>query len=200
MKKYKTAAGYLRAQGDRICADIYRIKSQDREQILAAAQAGQRTALNSLLPQLGLPCIEATEKPADGIERLMQMGSTEQQQAALKTCRRWLRNFFIPISSSVVVRSGPADWRVSYHVCGFRRDDHKVRVNMIVDVDEAERGAVSPHAIAEKIAGPEYCFHACSNIDHSVPESAKNQLFMSDEELYAADPQLKPRYLRRAAR
>jgi hypothetical protein len=88
----------------------------------------------------------------------------------------------------------------SYHVCGFRQDDHKVSVCMIVDANDLARGMDDPHAIAEKIAGPEYCFHACSNINQAVPDHVKNRLFVSAEELkelYAAVPRLRPQPRRR---
>jgi hypothetical protein len=92
----------------------------------------------------------------------------------------------------------------SYHVCGFRRDDTKTNVCMIVDSDYLMRGGDSPpHTIAEKIAGPEYCFHACCNIFQAVPDHVKNRLFVSAEgleELYTAVPELNPRRPRRAAR
>jgi hypothetical protein len=77
---------------------------------------------------------------------------------------------------------------------------------MIVDADYLTRGGRvedMPHTIAEKIAGPEYCFHACSNIFQAVPDHVKNRLFVSAEELkelYTAVPELNPRWPRRAAR
>lgn len=91
---------------------------------------------------------------------------------------------------------------VSYHVNGFRRDDHKANVSIIVDVDEKHYAMpeASPHAVAEKIAGPEYCFYSCFNINQPVPDGAKGRLFHSDEELYAAAPGLAPRTRRRAKR
>jgi hypothetical protein len=91
----------------------------------------------------------------------------------------------------------------NFEVCGFRRDDHKVRVCMIVDDTNLVRdGRDSPHRIAETIAGPEYCFHACSNInqDQVVPEHIKNRLFTTAdelEELYTAVPRLRPQPRRR---
>jgi hypothetical protein len=92
----------------------------------------------------------------------------------------------------------------NFEVCGFRRDDHTVKVCMIVDDTNLVRdGRDSPHRIAETIAGPEYCFHACSNINGAVPDHAKNRLFVSAEELeelYTAVPQLRPRQPRRRRR
>jgi hypothetical protein len=94
-------AGYLRSNGDALLCKVYR-PNQDRDHLIAAVQAGQRDILNNLLPQLGLACIEATEKPSDGIRRLMQMDGTEQELAALGACERWLKSFIIPISSSMI--------------------------------------------------------------------------------------------------
>ena len=84
----------------------------------------------------------------------------------------------------------------SYHVHGFKRDDHGVNVSVIVDGDISD----DKFEIAEAIAGPDYCLHASENISPtvSVPDAAKNRLFLSEEELFAAVPELKPR--RRAAR
>jgi hypothetical protein len=97
-----------------------------------------------------------------------------------------------------------AEIMTSYHVHGFRRDDHETRVCMIVDANQFMSGGDSPHTIAGKIAGPEYCFHACSNINQRVlvPDHLKNRLFTTADELkelYAAVPQLNPQP-RRAAR
>jgi hypothetical protein len=92
----------------------------------------------------------------------------------------------------------------NFEVCGFRRGGHGVNVCMIVDDTNLVRdGRNSPHTIAEKIAGPEYCFHACSNINGPVPDHVKNRLFTTAEEfeeLYTAVPQLRPRPRRRAGR
>ena len=79
----------------------------------------------------------------------------------------------------------------SYHVYGFRRDDYSVRISVIVDSDGGEA-----FKIAGAIAGPEYCLHASSNILHSVPDAAKNRLFMSDEELFATVPEMNPKQRR----
>ncbi len=105
-KKFKTVAGYLRCKGDQLRYKVCGLENQDRDQRWAKVYAGQRDILNNLLPQLGLACIEATEKPDDGIRRLAQMGGTEQQVAALAACQRWLKDFFLPISSSMRVTSG----------------------------------------------------------------------------------------------
>jgi hypothetical protein len=88
--------------------------------------------------------------------------------------------------------------KTSFHVYGVRRDDTKTHVCMIVDSDYPEGD--SPHTIAAKIAGPEYSFHASSNIFQAVPDHVKNRLFVSDEELYAAVPELNPRRRRSRAR
>ena len=196
MKKYKTVAGYLRSCGDRL---QYGKLPEDKDQRIAAVQAGQRDIINNLLPQIGLAHrIKPTEKPIDGVARLLAIGGTAQQVSALEACRRWLKNYVIVLGVTVIPQVKTAERLVSYHVRGFRRDDHKVNVSMIVDAEE-HAVEVSSHQVAEKIAGDGYCFHVCSNINELIPDSAKNRLFMSDEELYAAAPQLKPRDLRRAA-
>jgi hypothetical protein len=197
-KKYKTVAGYLRSCGESLS---YRKMPEDRDQHIAAVRAGQRDIINNLLPQIGITGrIEAAEKPSDGVERLLAMGGTAQQVSALEACRRWLKNYVIILSVSAIPQVKTAEGLVSYEVNGFRRGDTKSRVSMIVDQDPANSAIRSPHAIAEEIAGPEYCFHACSNINHWVPDSAKNRLFTSDEELYTAVPQLRPHQSRRSAR
>jgi hypothetical protein len=184
-KKYKTVAGYLRSCGERL---QYGKLPEDKDQRIAAVQAGQRDIINSLLPQIGLAQhIEATEKPIDGITRLLAQGGTEQQVAALETCRRWLKNYVIVLGVTAIPQVKTAQGLVSYHVCGFRRGDHNSRVSVIVDAEELSGNAF---AIAEKLAGPDYCFHASSNINELVPDGAKNKLFTSDEELYAVVPAL----------
>ena len=117
---------------------------------------------------------------------------------ALKSCLTWLCRPR-PISVGIAPQVKTAQGLVSYHVMGFRRDDTKSRVSIIVDAEEYDR-TVSPHEIAEKIAGPDYCFHASSNITHLVPDEATNRLFLSDEELYAVDPQSRPYDSRRKMR
>ena len=196
MKKYKTVAGYLRGCDERL---RYGNLPKDKDQRIAAVQAGQRDIINSLLPQLGLEHrIDANEKPIDGVTRSLAMGGTKQQVAALEACRRWLKNYVIVLSATVIPQVKTAQGLVSYHVCGFRRGDHKSRVSMIVDAEPSSPRR--PHAIAEDIAGSEYCFHACTNINSLVPDNAKNRLFASDEELYAAVPELTPPGRRCAAR
>ena len=44
--------------------------------------------------------------------------------------------------------------------------------------------------VTEKIAGPGYCFPTSQTVIRPVPDAAKNKLFMSDAELYAAAPEL----------
>ena len=179
-KKYKSVTGYLRGQS----------RNSDEN--------AERRIINHLLPQLGITAtIADDEPPYDGIKRLQQSTADAAQLKALKDCLKWLcRPRFVSAGVTVIPQVKTAEGLVSYHVNGFRRGDTKSRVSMIVDTEQYAGGA---HEMAEKIAGPEYCFHACTNINHLVPDSAKNRLFMSDEELYAADPQLRPRYLRRAA-
>jgi hypothetical protein len=102
-----------------------------------------------------------------------------------------LTGFVMILGASVVKPpSGPP----LYLVHGFHRQDHKRRVAMIVAKEE---GALSAHPIAERIAGPEFCFHASENISVPVPRECQGVLFEGDEQLYAQVPELRPRDLRR---
>jgi hypothetical protein len=77
----------------------------------------------------------------------------------------------------------------TYLVHGFHRQDHKQSVCMVVDLEDALRGAVSPHSIAGQIAGPEFCFHVSMNVSVVVPDEHKNVL-LTEPELYARVPEL----------
>jgi hypothetical protein len=101
-KKFKTVAGYLRSGGDLLlCRPSLPV---DKEQCIAEVRAGQRDILNNLFPQIGIgDRIGDAELPCEGVERLLKLGGNEQQVAALETCRRWLKNFIIPLSSTVTV-------------------------------------------------------------------------------------------------
>ena len=113
-KKFKTVAGYLRSCGERL---QYQEFPEDRDQHIAAVRAGQRNIINQLLPQIALAgCIEATEKPIDGVQRLLAMGGTAQQVAALEACRRWLKNYAIVLSVTAIPQIKTAEGLVSYHV------------------------------------------------------------------------------------
>ena len=74
---------------------------------------------------------------------------------------------------------------------GFSRADHSINVSLIVDVDSSDimRNDVRAR-VTEKIAGPGYCFPTSQTVIRPVPDVAKNKLFMSDAELYAAAPEL----------
>jgi len=102
MKKYKTVSGYLRSTEERILSKLPLDDGtqENRQRIVAAAQAGQREAINSLLPQIGITDhIVDAETPHDGVARLAAVdGKTVQQADALKACDRWLKNFCIPLS------------------------------------------------------------------------------------------------------
>jgi hypothetical protein len=107
-KKYKSVAGYLRAMGERI-----RFSGLPKEDGARwdAVHAKQRTVINSLLPQLGMTeLIGDTEALHEGVERLLNLNGNEVQASALEACRRWLKNFWMPVSSSVST-STPADFR-----------------------------------------------------------------------------------------
>lgn len=197
-KSFKTVSGYLRNAADHI---LFKLPASDgnaeehRRRLVAAAQTGQRNAINGLLPQVGITGrIGDAETPRDGVDRLLATdGMTAQQTDALKTCDRWLKNFIIPISATLVsVKSGDRPSTRTYLVHGFSRGDHKVRVSMLVDFDEREYGKTSPHDIAEA-AAPQFCFHASMNVDVVVPDDCKLRLFTSEAELHDAVPALKPR-------
>lgn len=190
-RKFKTVAGYLRSWGERLA----RVEpNSDAERAL------ERQIINNLLPQIGMSeTIVDGEMPRDGIARIRKLTTDPAKCKALDACRKWLGRMKI-ISVSVIPQVRTASGLVSYHVHGFRRGDTKTRVSVVVDADEHNAAGRSPHEIAEEIAGTEYCFHSCMNINALVPDGAKNRLFMSDDELYAAVPQLKPPSLRRATR
>jgi hypothetical protein len=108
-KKFKTVAGYLRSKAERI-----RESNLPKEQAAqrAAVYAGQRTAINNLLPQLGFSnLIGPTEAPHEGVERLLKLNLNEQQTAALKTCQRWLKNFSVAHWVVTTSASPPVEFR-----------------------------------------------------------------------------------------
>jgi hypothetical protein len=67
----------------------------------AAVRAGQRDILNNLFGIADR--IGDAELPREGIERLLKLGGSEQHVAALETCRRWLKDFIIPLPSTLTV-------------------------------------------------------------------------------------------------
>jgi hypothetical protein len=77
-----------------------------------------------------------------------------------------------------------------YRVTGFAQADVNASVIMIVEADVM--GGQRPSAIAQDIAGPDYCFVSSITIS-AVPDAAKNRLFFSNEELFAAVPELAPK-------
>jgi hypothetical protein len=207
-KKFKTVAGYLRSMGDNL---YYR---QEMAKLRGGAglsdEEGEKQIINNLLPQIGISgVIEPTEKPRDGIHRLRQTVQDERHMKALNDCLKWLgRGRWTvttsgdPVSSkdltsAVIPQVKTAQGRVSYHVSGFKRGNTKSCVHIIVDAEEL---GGEQFDIAEQLAGPDYCFHASSNINMLVPDNAKNILFTSDEELYAVVPELNPHQRRRASR
>jgi hypothetical protein len=100
-KKFKTVAGYLRSESDRL---LCRSLPEEKEQLLAAVRTGQRDILNNLLPQIGIADrIGDAELPREGLKRLFELDRSEQQVAALEACQRWLKNFIIPLSSTTTV-------------------------------------------------------------------------------------------------
>jgi hypothetical protein len=208
-KKFKTVAGYLRSMHDNL----------SHRQGMARLRGGtslsdeevERQVINSLLPQTGIGgVIGPTEKPREGIHRLRQTVQDEQHIKILNDCLKWLgrphwnvTTSGDPVSSktltsAVIPQVKTAQGQVSYHVSGFKRDDTKSNVHIIVDAEEI--GGERPHSIAARLAGPDYCFCTSINISVLVPDNAKNILFTSDEGLYAVIPELNPHQRRRASR
>jgi hypothetical protein len=99
-KKFKTVAGYLRSENDRLHYKIPQGASPDER--IAAAEKRQRVIINQLLPQLELPKLDDNETPSDGVKRLIAIGGSERQLKALRDCERWLKNYIIVIGSSLV--------------------------------------------------------------------------------------------------
>lgn len=124
-------------------------------------------------------------------------GAIVSPQPTEEAALRWVdaaRLLDCPLSSALPQPSRPR--LVCYRVDGFKRDDRNVRVIMIVDADPEDNfsGDGRPHAIAEKIA-PNCRFPFSENIDHPVPDAAKNRL-LSAEELYALVPKMNPKRTR----
>jgi hypothetical protein len=128
-KKLKTAAGYLRSMGERI---RYSGLPKEQEARWNEVRAKQRIAINNLLPQIGITeLIGPTEPPHEGIERLLKAGGNEAQVAALEACRRWLKDFWVPVSSTVAsVTTGmifrgeefsPEDTKAIEAICSERK-------------------------------------------------------------------------------
>lgn len=199
-KKFKTIAGYFRN-----IEETYILAKQVKPGT-DAERAIERRAINQLLPQGGITeTIADSETPLDGVKRIRELTTDPDRMKTLDACRKWLKRWrlvgVVSGGSTEFYRGQQvttAEGLVSHEVNGFRRDDHKANVRMIVDVEVGN----SPFQIAENIAGPEYCFHAASNIHQPVPDVVKNRLFTSDnlEELFTAVPELKPYQPRRAAR
>jgi hypothetical protein len=128
-----------------------------------------------------------TGLPVEFIAVTIEEGKVE---AAAKAAAKAERN--------AILAAIPQDANAApYRVDGFERDDHDVRVIVIVDV--AHGSNEGAHRIAEAIAGEAYCFPMSRNIDHPVNPAAKNRLFFSEEELFEAAPELRPVSRRRRA-
>jgi hypothetical protein len=141
-KKFKSVAGYLRSMGERI---RYSGLPEEKEARWDAVQAKQRLVLNQLLPQLGITeLIGTAEQPDEGIERLIKLGGHEAQAAALETCRRWLKNFWIPISSSIST-STPAGFRSGMV---FRGEEFTPAETETIEAIQRERKMTMTEAIA----------------------------------------------------
>jgi hypothetical protein len=141
-KKFKSVAGYLRSHGERI---RYSRLPKEEEARRYYVQAGQRIALNNLLLQLGITdLIGLTEPPHEGIERLLKSNGTEEQATALEACRRWLKNFWVPVSSSVST-STPADFRSGMI---FRGEEFTPDETEAIEAIQRERKMTMTEAVA----------------------------------------------------
>ena len=142
-KKFKSVAGYLRSMGDRLrCSGL----PKDQEARWAAVQAGQRAAINNLLPQLGITeLISPTEPPHEGIERLLKSGGTEAQATALETCRRWLKNFWVPVSSTMAAAPPRENFTSSMT---FRGEEFTPEETKAIEAIHSERKVTMAEAIA----------------------------------------------------
>jgi hypothetical protein len=189
-KKFKTVSGYLRSHDDGLRRTVAKVPE---DQFVEAAAVAVRKILNNLLPQIdNLPMLDTDYAPLEGIEQLLKLGGTERQVNALEDCKRWLSKPIHIVTlnsarSAMIPQVKTAQGLISYRVDGYRNDDTGVSVTMIVDAKMGEA-----HEMAAAIAGPDYCFAVSCNIDHAVPDAAKNKLFFSVEELYAAVPEMRP--------
>jgi Family of unknown function (DUF6011) len=104
----------------------------------------------------------------------------EAEAAVIANAERDALLAAIPLKAGVTV----------HRVDGFLREDHDVRVIMIVDV--ADGSNESAHQLAEAIAGAGYCFTISCNITHPVNAAAKGRLFFSEQALFEAAPELRP--------
>ena len=82
-------SGYLRSNEYGLDQRTCKLEGDER---VAAVKKGQRDILNNLLPQLdGLPILDSSIDPIDGIKQLIATGGTDLQVKALKYCQRWRR-------------------------------------------------------------------------------------------------------------
>jgi hypothetical protein len=90
-KKFKTVSGYLRSNEYRILSKLPtdRDTEEDRRRRVEVVQAGQREAINQLLPQIGIPDrIVDSEAPRDGVARLIAVdGRTAHHLVVVKPAR-----------------------------------------------------------------------------------------------------------------
>ena len=100
--------------------------------------AGERTAIDALLPQLGLPQLDANGTPYDGINRLLAIGSTKQQVKALKDCQRFLGAELPRRASSGAVVKRAVQWPgISIHTAESLRTVHQRRSKRSASVTRA---------------------------------------------------------------
>ena len=76
-KSFKTVSGYLRSHTG-LDISVY---GMSKEQRIAEHRAQQRRTIDHLLPQLGLPKLDADEQPIDGVKRLIGLGGTAQRRS-----------------------------------------------------------------------------------------------------------------------
>jgi hypothetical protein len=88
-KKFKTVAGYLRSEDERL---FYQQGTAEREgRTPISTEEGHRLIINHLLRQIGITdLVGQTEKPREAIKRLLPTAQNEMQTKALEACAKWL--------------------------------------------------------------------------------------------------------------
>ena len=89
-----------------------------------------------------------------------------------------------------VAAPAPTGPLATFKVMGSKRATAGVSVSMFVDAPVSAAG-VRANEVAEALQ-PDYKFYASQDVFKPVPDAAKNKLFFSDEELYAAAPEHRP--------
>jgi hypothetical protein len=88
-KKFKTLGGLLRNATDKLYEAQARAEMRGQTIEPPAFEKYQRDCINQVLPQIGVGRLDVNEPLVDGIKRLREQ-ATEQQQQHLDTCLEWL--------------------------------------------------------------------------------------------------------------